>query len=683
MAKDFIPPFIQRFMPRKMAKAPYLGRLKLYWCTNDNLPVLDQSICPKCNNPTIKFNVTPPGDIRPAFEQDLARIRTVIDSTFGEGLGDLLLPKDNIYILNRTPGIDLSEEIIANGHIYGRFIYNVIKERFEFHPRKIGAQLLVHYANLHTIFLKHTINMYEDSVPFILEGKSILAPGIMDFDSEIENGDICIVRNNEVYLTLAIAHSEGEQIKKMVDEGYGKVAKNLKNQRPTNSIQQILSSIKPQSWKDVYEVNQKHLDTIVQESQRFIKKTIRQQAVQTIAVAYSGGKDSLCTLLLVYSTLGTDFQIFFADTGLELPETIKNTFEVAKLLRMEEKVHIRKAEDKFWDLAEHFGPPGRDYRFCCHGLKAQRINEIIEDVSPGQKVLSFLGQRRYESFSRAAEKRVYVNSFIPQQIAAAPIKNWNALEVWLYILYYPHIVDGKHVQVPVNEMYYHEFERIGCYLCPASDIAILNVLREKHPQMMRKWDNWLKNYAEKEKLPKDWLKYGLWRFKNLDQQWKNYFQKHGIEYTSFGFGPSPLIQLNPKSEDSSISGSVLLPIHLKTLEHLIQVLPGTSIIEDLTLKYTSRQLEFSLEQSGKFQLHSAASEKNIQKFLNQIQALILKTETCANCGVCEDICPQNIIRIEKHDSRYIPVIKPTSSSPCIHCLKCITHCPLHQKIKGY
>ena len=74
-------------MPRKMAKAPYLGRLKLQWCTHGNLPVLDSPTCPKCKNPTIKFNVTPPGDIRPAFEHDLARIRTTIDSTFGEGWG--------------------------------------------------------------------------------------------------------------------------------------------------------------------------------------------------------------------------------------------------------------------------------------------------------------------------------------------------------------------------------------------------------------------------------------------------------------------------------------------------------------------------------------------------------------------------------------------------------------------
>jgi phosphoadenosine phosphosulfate reductase len=386
--------------------------------------------------------------------------------------------------------------------------------------------------------------------------------------------------------------------------------------------------------------------------------------------------------LLAYESIGSNFQIFFADTGLEMPETIENTYKVAKLLGMENKIHIRYAKDKFWDLVDHFGPPGRDYRFCCHGLKAQRINEIIDEVAPGEKVLSFLGQRRYESFSRAAEKRVYVNSFIPQQIAAAPIKNWNALEVWLYILYYPHIVNGKRAQIPVNEMYYNEFERIGCYLCPASDIATLKILREIHPEMMEKWDNWLIRYADKQNLPEEWLKYGLWRFRKLDQQWKNYFEKHGVDYFPFGFKPTSLIQFNGEQTDSTITGKVLLPIHLTELENLFQVLPGTTFKENSKIEYSNKQLEFVLEQSGKFSLKSNTNEKSIKKFLNQVTALILKTETCANCGVCEDICPQNIIHIEKHNSQYIPVIKSTQEFPCIHCLKCISHCPLHQRIKS-
>jgi len=668
-------------MPRT-SKAPYLGRLKLFWCKTDNLPLLDQAVCPKCKNPTIKMQLTPPGDIRPAFDKDLSRIRSTIDITYGEGLGQLLFPNNTIYLINRSSGIDLSEEIYANGFLYGRFIYNILRERFEFHPHQIGAKLLVQYAFQHSIPLKRCITMYAGSVPFIKEGKSILAPGIKTFDFSIEKGDFCIVRDENEYLTMGIANVDGHEITEMVEKGYGKVAKNLRNQRSSVPFEEIQSCLKPQTWENVFEANKIHMNSIVREAQSFIESTIQDHAyVTTRAVAYSGGKDSLCTLLLVFDTIGSSFEIFFADTGIELPETIQNTREVAKVLGMEHKVHIKCAYDKLWDLANHLGPPGRDYRFCCHGLKAQRINEIIESVAPGQKVLSFLGQRRYESFSRAAEKRVYVNSFIPQQIAATPIKNWNALEVWLYILYYPHMINGKPTPIPVNKLYYQEFERIGCYLCPASDLASLHILRDIHPEMMKKWDGWLQNYAQQCRYPQEWLKFGLWRFRKLDPQWKKYFEKQGIEYSSFGFDPFPMIRIDKTGDFTPLSGEILLPFAITAVEPLLTVLPGSKYVQHDSLSIRNSQFEFRLYHTGKFSLLSNQKPKRIEKFLQQIVGLILKSQNCANCGVCEDICPQHIIHIEKRDTTYVPIIRSSSDIPCIHCSKCLSHCPLYQKIR--
>ncbi|MBN2154897.1 MAG: phosphoadenosine phosphosulfate reductase family protein [Candidatus Lokiarchaeota archaeon] len=670
-----------------MAKAPYLGRLKLYWCKNDNIPILDHPICPKCKYETDKIQLTPPGDIRPAFENDLVRIRTTIDTTFGEGLGLLLIPKNNIYLINRTSGIDLSQEIIANGYVYGRFLYNVLRERFEFHPRQVGAKLLVYFADQNNIPLKHTVYLYEDSVPFIKEGKSILAPGIKRFDLGIEEGDFCIICYENEYISLGIAYSNGTTITEMVEKGYGKVAKNLRNQRSTIPLDEIIDSLKPRSWEQVYEANEDHMQFVVKEAQRFIRNTISHHSnINMTAVAYSGGKDSLCTLLLVYDTMGPKFEIFFADTGIELPETIENTLQVAKALGMQENVHINCANDKIWDLIEHLGPPARDYRFCCHGLKAQRINEIIDSVSSGEKVLSFLGQRRYESFSRAAEKRVYVNSFIPQQIAATPIKNWNALEVWLYILYYPHLVDGMRIDIPVNQLYFQEFERIGCYLCPASDLATLRILRDIHPQLMDKWDSWLKTYAKKYNLPNEWIKYGLWRFHHLDTQWKKYFEKHKIDYSSFGFDSPSVLRINKEnskySDQTTILGEIFLPIDFRSLKPLLSVLTGTKHLKNDILQIHNHQFEFQLTQEGNFSIKSTRKKKDIEKFLHHLAGLILKSQNCANCGVCEDICPQNIICVKKKGTKYIPTINTTKNSPCIHCLKCITHCPLYQKTKG-
>ncbi|MCK5561455.1 MAG: 3'-phosphoadenosine 5'-phosphosulfate sulfotransferase, partial [Thermoplasmata archaeon] len=84
-----------------------LGKLVLRWCTHCNLPVLESKACEVCSSPTTPVKVTPPGDIRPAFEFDLAMIREIISQQFGGETGELVLPLANkVVLLNKAPDID-------------------------------------------------------------------------------------------------------------------------------------------------------------------------------------------------------------------------------------------------------------------------------------------------------------------------------------------------------------------------------------------------------------------------------------------------------------------------------------------------------------------------------------------------------------------------------------------------
>ncbi|UCG68751.1 MAG: hypothetical protein JSV09_13245, partial [Thermoplasmata archaeon] len=60
-----------------------LGRLALRWCFRCNLPVLESKECGICEKETKEVKLTPPGDVRPAFEGDLKLIREIIDIQFG------------------------------------------------------------------------------------------------------------------------------------------------------------------------------------------------------------------------------------------------------------------------------------------------------------------------------------------------------------------------------------------------------------------------------------------------------------------------------------------------------------------------------------------------------------------------------------------------------------------------
>ncbi|MEM4032933.1 MAG: hypothetical protein QXV53_06515, partial [Zestosphaera sp.] len=57
-------------------------RLKLYWCSNCNVPIRDQ-ICSKCGAAGRELRVGEPGDIRPGFYGDLKIIEEGIVNEFG------------------------------------------------------------------------------------------------------------------------------------------------------------------------------------------------------------------------------------------------------------------------------------------------------------------------------------------------------------------------------------------------------------------------------------------------------------------------------------------------------------------------------------------------------------------------------------------------------------------------
>ena len=206
--------------------------------------------------------------------------------------------------------------------------------------------------------------------------------------------------------------------------------------------------------------NSLHLQDNIQKSIRFIQRTREKFSSVPAAVAYSGGKDSLCTLLLVLEGFWVRLFTFFLQTQvLKCPKSSPTPNLPSISSGLGDLYYQRSAGDKFWSLVEKFGPPVRDFRYCCHSLKAQQIISIIHELAGDGQILVFLGQRRYESFSRTQERLIYSNSYIPAQISATPIKNWTAFEVWFDLLAYR--LDGE--SFPQNDLYFQGHQRLGAY----------------------------------------------------------------------------------------------------------------------------------------------------------------------------------------------------------------------------
>ena len=121
-------------------------------------------------------------------------------------------------------------------------------------------------------------------------------------------------------------------------------------------------------------------------------------------VSFSGGKDSLATLLLVKKA-GLDIPIFFIDTGLEFPETVQHVKDVAA--RHGARLIVEQApREAFQEGLRVFGPPGRDYRWCCKTNKLRTHRQGGHEALPRGASCRSQACRRYELEARASKPRV-------------------------------------------------------------------------------------------------------------------------------------------------------------------------------------------------------------------------------------------------------------------------------------
>ncbi|PKK81566.1 MAG: hypothetical protein CVT47_01780 [Thermoplasmata archaeon HGW-Thermoplasmata-2] len=502
----------------------FLGELLLRWCDNCGAPVLGRK-CGACGSETRKVELTPPGDIRPGFEFDRKLIASTIDAQFGKGCGEAVLPEGAVFILNKIPAIDRMDEVILGGEVVGAIRYDIERLRWNFLPRISAARLILRKA-------KHGIVVADKgAVGPISQGANLLGPGVVGAGDGIAPGDETIVTDPEgraiatgaskMSTEQMRALSRGVAVKvRWFDGGKLSGAAQASGGQTGDSSESISGepipsaaldagcAAIPPTWDTVLAANKTIMENKIRDSIDFIRKTAG-ECKKPVAVSFSGGKDSLAALLLALDA-GLRPKMLFIDTGLEFEETRKSVRATAKRFGLE--LIKASAGDKFWGAVKFFGPPGRDFRWCCKTCKLGPVTRMIKEHFP-DGVLSLIGQRRYESEQRASKGKVWSNPWVPGQIGASPIQNWTALHVWLYLFAKQKEISGQWLVVSDrsaasaegagasgartggskagnetnaiagaakekiwNPLYEQGFDRIGCWLCPASDMAEFDLI---------------------------------------------------------------------------------------------------------------------------------------------------------------------------------------------------------------
>jgi len=626
--------------------APYLGKIRFYWCDSCNVPRIAHTKCAICGTKSRVVNLSPPGDPFPAMEGHLQRAIRTIDEQFGEGIGTSLLPDNKTIIMNKVSSLDAMYEIVIDGVIIGRLRFDIPKRGYTFLLSLEGARRIGRSSKL------KWISIYDGVLQYLKDGANLMLPGIQGCDSGIEIDDeVWIVNSDGLVVGSGIARMSGSE---MAREKKGFAVKIREVSDP------IAASENPKTatWDDAVKANIKDLAKIELEAVDFIKDVIAQNSERPLVVGFSGGKDSLATYLVVENAIGKSPPIFFMDTGLELPETIEFITGFAKKRHV--KILGEQAGDRFWDSIDVFGPPARDFRWCCKVLKlGPAATSIAQKI--GDETLSFMGQRKLESFQRSIEPRVTENPWVPGQLSANPIQNWNALEVWLYIF------SKKEVFNPLYSKGYH---RMGCYLCPASPLAELESLRHTHPELYQKWAKKMKDWAIKYGFPDEWYELGFWRWKTLPKGQLELVTHLGLDITSTRRGPSENIKLNvtrgvaPCTKSGfSLEGSFSSGIDLDRLSKVMPIFGKTRFSEELgTLHTISSENHISLFSSGNIVIRGS-KEKVIENLTKKIERATKRALLCQACGSCIPQCSQGALHLKDGQIS-------VDETKCINCLEC-------------
>lgn len=620
-----------------------LGKIQLRWCRTCNVPVLEASECGSCGKATAEVALTPPGDARPAFRKDMELVRKTVSEQFGEMSGQAMVPDDRVVLLNRCPSIDRFDEVIVDGHVLGSLEYQ-LTGKYRFIPRLEGAR------RVEKLLEKNWIVVDEGAVTPIIGGMNAMSPGIIEFDHQIRDGDDVIVLDPDRRVI-------GVGIAKMDASGFGKcrgVGVKVRWASEPGEAEVLHGGV---SWSDVIKANEPVLNRKAELAARFIKRTAAKHGLP-VAVSFSGGKDSLATLLLLLES-GLRPRLMFVDTGLELDETIRHVNEVARKHGLE--LLQCSASDEFWTRLSVFGPPGRDFRWCCKVCKLGPATKLIEDNFP-DGVLSFIGQRRYESEQRSNRGNVWNNPWVPNQVGASPIQDWTALHVWLYIFR-----KGE----SYNRYYEEGLERIGCFLCPASSLDELAIIEKTYPGYER-WKDYLQRYAESNGFSEGWLRMHMWRWKKLPRPMLEFAEKNGIKFNLESVQRAGRLSLDvlpgyqPCSVGVSAEGVFNQKLEIEracNLMHCIGEPKEEQESNSCTVDGITVFGEGSLIVKG-------ADISEVRKKVWTIEKIVRRAVECVGCGICATRCQHDALEMGRDRKVWI------KTSNCVHCGRCLEICPV-------
>ena len=652
------------------------------WCRKCNLPLIGEE-CGTCGSKGEIIRLSQPADVRFCSLYEREVLDRQLYSAFGcNPLGDKLI------LLNKIPGEDKTDEVLVDGFVFGTLRFELSKMDYSFEPSLQGAKILLKHAGGRKVELKKASRH--------LNGKNVSVELVESFDSNINANDFVLVTAGSS-TGYGISYIDGKDFSDLKDTGTLKLTRpeTEAETEPKTShdigikilrvrkIDSSEASLRPEipDLKDCIEANRKHLQALGKNAINTIRGIISRNEFKDLPVfvSFSGGKDSLVVLDLARASLKQrELRAFFLNTGIEFPETV----DFARNYCRENKIPLEEVNSgtAFWEQVEKFGPPAKDFRWCCKVCKLASAGDLETgketcSLPPDGRIgnskcnikgnsvayLTIDGKRKHESFSRARIAATETNPFVPSQLNIFPIRDWKALEVWLYIYWRG---------LSYNPLYDLGFERVGCWLCPSALAAEYARVKELHPELYEKWNSFLLEWAKTGGFSEKFIEHGFWRWKELPPKMRRLAEELGISTLAKerieDFEIEVVGGISPcRAGGFSIEAGVR-GIREKEAVNLVGVLGNAVYSEELgLLMVKTGKGTIKLFSNGNLLVSSETKEEAVELFKEAAKQFI-RLSRCTGCGICVKACPVGAASLDEK--------KPYVKETCIRCGKCTQSC---------